>query len=375
MVGWLAVAVLRPTYWRSGAGTPDRPPSVQQRCDLFQRPDVIGHAGSHRGSPRVALLQAPMRASEVVVHEVQGDRMGEVLDFAAEPVGEPREAPHPHPHRQVLALDVAGRDPAGVGVALDDPPLGPDADRGAVFADLAARVLLLDLSPVHVVPEGRPYRPFVDPVAIGAELDAPLQPARQVGQEDFCVVAGPLADRPSGHQLRIGVNRREGPHVAVTGRPFELLRNVLLLRVTEGPNLIDLQHLAGESLENAVLVLGAGFAEVGQQLDDGVLGRAGHPDGGSDAVALHEASDYPSPLLSAQPVHVESVVHFALHMQNHLYLSIEMHYTAALWPKSRRFRSASPRERSRAFKALLSLPASLFHLGSGRDCAFPPLET
>jgi hypothetical protein len=30
--------------------------------------------------------------------------MGEVLDFAAEPIRQPREAPLPHPHHQVLAL-------------------------------------------------------------------------------------------------------------------------------------------------------------------------------------------------------------------------------------------------------------------------------
>jgi hypothetical protein len=38
--------------------------------------------------------------------DVQADRRGVVLDALAERVGEPREAPHRHSHRQVRALDV-----------------------------------------------------------------------------------------------------------------------------------------------------------------------------------------------------------------------------------------------------------------------------
>ena len=58
---------------------------VQQRRDLFQRPNVIGDAGSHRRSPRVALLQRPMRAGEVVVHEVPTRRRVEQFGSAAPP--------------------------------------------------------------------------------------------------------------------------------------------------------------------------------------------------------------------------------------------------------------------------------------------------
>lgn len=36
--------------------------------------------------------------------------MGQFLHLVGEPVGQPGEAPHPHPHGDVLALDVAGRD-------------------------------------------------------------------------------------------------------------------------------------------------------------------------------------------------------------------------------------------------------------------------
>ncbi len=55
--------------------------------------------------------------AEVVVHEVQRHRVGVVLDLLAEPVGQPGEPAHPHPHREVLTLDIAGPDERLVGVA------------------------------------------------------------------------------------------------------------------------------------------------------------------------------------------------------------------------------------------------------------------
>jgi hypothetical protein len=39
---------------------------------------------------------------EVVVHEVQGDRVRVHLDLLAERIRQPGEAAHVHPHRQVL---------------------------------------------------------------------------------------------------------------------------------------------------------------------------------------------------------------------------------------------------------------------------------
>ena len=33
---------------------------------------------------------------------MQAHSMGQVLDLLAEPIGQPREAPHPHPHRDCL---------------------------------------------------------------------------------------------------------------------------------------------------------------------------------------------------------------------------------------------------------------------------------
>src|SRR5690349_9880616 len=58
-----------------------------------------------------------MNTDEIIMHEVDRDRMRMVLDLLRECVGQPREATNGHPHRQVLALNVGRADMARIGVA------------------------------------------------------------------------------------------------------------------------------------------------------------------------------------------------------------------------------------------------------------------
>ncbi len=86
---------------------------VEQGGDFRQRPHVVSHSGCHSGRGRIAtrsLGERLVRPSEVIVHVVQGHRVGQVLDLLGEPVGQPREAAHAHPHGEVLSLDVGRRD-------------------------------------------------------------------------------------------------------------------------------------------------------------------------------------------------------------------------------------------------------------------------
>ena len=92
-----------------------------------------------------------MRPGEVVVHEVERHRRVQVLDPLRERVGQPREAAHPHPHRQVLALDIARGDTAGVRLALHFPNLDASACGGAVASFIGAWVLALFLDDLGVV--------------------------------------------------------------------------------------------------------------------------------------------------------------------------------------------------------------------------------
>ena len=61
------------------------------------------------------------------MHEVQRHRGGQVLQPLAEGVGEPREAPHRHPHGEVLALYVGRADVRFIGITLYHFHAGSDA--------------------------------------------------------------------------------------------------------------------------------------------------------------------------------------------------------------------------------------------------------
>jgi hypothetical protein len=57
--------------------------------------------------------------AEVVVHVVKGDRGNVILDLLGERIGQAGEAAHLHPHREILALDVAGADVLRVRASSD----------------------------------------------------------------------------------------------------------------------------------------------------------------------------------------------------------------------------------------------------------------
>lgn len=62
-----------------------------------------------------------MDADKFVMHEVDRDGMGVVLDLLREPVRQAREPAHPHAHREVLALGVGRADVLGIGAASGSP--------------------------------------------------------------------------------------------------------------------------------------------------------------------------------------------------------------------------------------------------------------
>ena len=60
-----------------------------------------------------------MDAHEIVVHEVNRDGMGVILGFFREGIRQPREAPHSHPHVEILPLGIRRRDVLRIGIPLN----------------------------------------------------------------------------------------------------------------------------------------------------------------------------------------------------------------------------------------------------------------
>jgi len=66
----------------------------------------MGNASRHCwGDP-----QALVNPHEIVMHEMDRDRMGVILGLFWETVAQARKPPHRHAHGQILALNVARRD-------------------------------------------------------------------------------------------------------------------------------------------------------------------------------------------------------------------------------------------------------------------------
>jgi hypothetical protein len=86
---------------------------------------VIADARSHR---RCSAAEALMDTAKVLVEEVQADGCGQVLDLLAESICQSCKPGHRHSHRQVLPLDVAGRNVLRVGIAADLANVNPCAD-------------------------------------------------------------------------------------------------------------------------------------------------------------------------------------------------------------------------------------------------------
>jgi hypothetical protein len=71
------------------------------------------------------------------MHVVKRHMIGVVFNLLAEGVRKTGEAPHVHPHREILALHVRRADVVWIGVSLDWFRLAADAFCGAI-----ARLLL-----------------------------------------------------------------------------------------------------------------------------------------------------------------------------------------------------------------------------------------
>lgn len=114
---------------------------------------------------------------------------------------------------------------------------------------------------------------------VARDLDAVLQPRREVSDGRDRIGGVALTDEIGGDELRVGVERDERPDVTDAALAAKLGGHVALLRVDERPNLIDFEALAFEVTHGLVFVGAACGSEVEEELGDSVLRDAGHAAG------------------------------------------------------------------------------------------------
>lgn len=85
--------------------------------------------------------------------------------------------------------------------------------------------------------------------------------------------------------------------------------DVLLLAIDEGPNLIALNAAHAKIAHIGIVEGSTGTAKVFQKFQDGVLRNSGHPTGGVNRHALHQARDYLGLAISFQAIHKGLMLH------------------------------------------------------------------
>lgn len=246
-----------------------------------------------------------MNPAEVIVHEVKGERVIQVLNFLAKGVCQSSHSPHGHADGQVVALGVASGDVLRVGVAVYDFLPCADAGRWTV-SHFVLRRIAVQLNKHRVVnlgPESILDRCQVGFVSVRRELDLVGEPSAQIADKLEGITGVALAHQEGRDELGVGVRGDPSPHVAVAELPSVFVRDVLLLRVAEVPYLVALDTLAGEVAENPVLILGADSPDLRHELQDRIEGHVAHAGSGADGGALHQGVYDLDSLLSIQLVH------------------------------------------------------------------------
>ena len=129
-------------------------------------------------------------------------------------------------------------------------------------------------------------------MAVRGQLDSIRQPTGYILKEVRRTPRVPPAYGPTDDQLRIRVNRGEGPSVpSVTGAVPHGRRHVLLLGVAKAPNLIDLDALRRYVANGHVKILLASLTDAHQQPKDSALRHASQPNGRANRAPFDQRRD------------------------------------------------------------------------------------
>src|ERR1039457_2025426 len=245
-----------------------------------------------------------MNPAEVVVHVKQGDHGNVVVELLTEGVRQSSEAPHIHPHVEVLAFHVTGADVFRIGGTDDSIASGPKTLRRAV-ALLPLGIVAEYFDQLRVIDFGSErvrYGCQIHFVAVRGQLNPIRQAAFHVPKKLRRTPGIPPSYQPGNHQLGLRLNCGERPYIPTDSGFHFLGCDVLFLAADERPNLIDLNTLGGNVADNAVLVLGTRIANADQQTENSAFRHTSHANGGTNGAAFDQRRDHRDLLFRADYV-------------------------------------------------------------------------
>lgn len=229
-----------------------------------------------------------------------------VLDFLGERVGQSGETAHPHPHRKIGALDVAGRDVFGVRVTHNLSNLRAD-NHGRTVAPLpfwGRSINLVEHGVIDAIPAKRILNgEQIDLVGVGRKLDTADKAPLQILEKDSGRLPAPIPDEEGGDEFGIGINRRPSPDVTDLTLFALGCLDLSLLHSDEAPNLVALDAGARKIDQRLLLVGETGRSNILKQMDNGVLCYACHTASSPNRNTVNKGGKDTHSLFYAQPIH------------------------------------------------------------------------
>lgn len=248
-----------------------------------------------------------MNPAEVVEREVNRHRVPMHFDFLGVSIRQPRESADCHSHAEIGPLDVRRADVRRFRVANDRLPFTADAVRRGVATVAAARVNLVEHPVVHVRADERLVHGLhVNRQLVSRQLNLAANAVADVAHDRVSVRRRSIADEPRDAKFGIRVDGCERPDIASFGIALKNRRTLfdcLAFGVAERPNLIDLNALARQPANRAVMELGTRSAQISEQFFNGHAGNAGNPRRGAKPVAFDQSLYNQRAAFAIQPVH------------------------------------------------------------------------
>ncbi len=247
-----------------------------------------------------------MNPAEVVMHEVESNRVLVIFDLLGKGVRKAGESANTHTHRAILAFHKAGGDVRVCGFARNlrfacTHALSGTVARFWAFAERLA-VNLHKLRVVDLAAESVFHGHEVGSMTVRGQLNAGGEPASKVMHE----VAGrgciALADVPARNQFGIAIDGRPSPN-ASSPLGFHLRRAIFVLGIAKSPNFVTLETFARQVTKHFILIARTRVSSINQHFNDGVNGRAGQTRSGAKAIALTEAVEDLRPPVNLKLVH------------------------------------------------------------------------